>query len=61
MLILYAVETAIGLAVLWLVSNLRVIKQYERGVVYPIRPCAIGRSRTGTDVVGSDRRSPRRR
>ena len=34
MLILYAVETAIGLAVLWLVSNLRVIKQYERGVVY---------------------------
>jgi regulator of protease activity HflC (stomatin/prohibitin superfamily) len=34
MLILYAVEAAIGLAVLWLVSNLRVIKQYERGVVY---------------------------
>jgi regulator of protease activity HflC (stomatin/prohibitin superfamily) len=34
MLILYAVEAAIGLAVLWLLSNLRVIKQYERGVVY---------------------------
>ena len=34
MLILYAVEIAIGLAVLWLVSNLRVIKQYERGVIY---------------------------
>jgi regulator of protease activity HflC (stomatin/prohibitin superfamily) len=34
MVILYAVETAIGLGVLWLASNLRVIKQYERGVVY---------------------------
>jgi regulator of protease activity HflC (stomatin/prohibitin superfamily) len=34
MMILYAVETAIALAVLWLASNLRVIKQYERGVIY---------------------------
>ena len=34
MVILYAVETAIALAVVWLASNLRVIKQYERGVVY---------------------------
>jgi regulator of protease activity HflC (stomatin/prohibitin superfamily) len=34
MLTLYAVEIAIGLGVLWLASNLRVIKQYERGVVY---------------------------
>jgi len=34
MLTLYVVEIAIGLGVLWLASNLRVIKQYERGVVY---------------------------
>ncbi|MGH3677772.1 MAG: slipin family protein [Mycobacterium sp.] len=34
MLILYAATTAIGLAVFWLGSNLRVIKQYERGVIY---------------------------
>ena len=34
MVILYAVETAIAVGVLWLASNLRVIKQYERGVVY---------------------------
>src|SRR6476620_1079071 len=47
MLILYAVETAIGLAVLWLVSNLRVIKQYERGVVY-----RFGRVQTGVRGPG---------
>ena len=34
MIVLYAVAGALGLAVLWLGSNLRVIKQYERGVVY---------------------------
>src|SRR5689334_4748632 len=34
MVILYAVETAVALGVLWLASNLRVIKQYERGVIY---------------------------
>lgn len=34
MVILYAVEAAIALSVLWLASNLRVIKQYERGVIY---------------------------
>ena len=34
MIVLYTLAAALGLAVLWLVSNLRVIKQYERGVVY---------------------------
>jgi regulator of protease activity HflC (stomatin/prohibitin superfamily) len=34
MLTLYVVASAIGLGVLWLASNLRVIKQYERGVIY---------------------------
>ncbi|WP_319447392.1 MULTISPECIES: slipin family protein [unclassified Mycobacterium] len=34
MLTLYVVASAIGVGVLWLASNLRVIKQYERGVVY---------------------------
>jgi regulator of protease activity HflC (stomatin/prohibitin superfamily) len=34
MLTLYVVATAIGVGVLWLASNLRVIKQYERGVIY---------------------------
>ena len=34
MLILYAIAATIGLVVLWLGSNFRVIKQYERGVVY---------------------------
>ena len=61
MLILYAMAAAIGLGVLWLGSNLRVVKQYERGVDLSVRTCAIGRSRTGTHMVDSDRRSPRRR
>lgn len=34
MIVLYALAAVFGLAVLWLVSNLRVIKQYERGVIY---------------------------
>lgn len=34
MLILYAVGAVVALGVLWSVANLRVIKQYERGVIY---------------------------
>ena len=34
MIVLYALAAAFGLAVLWLGSNLRVVKQYERGVVF---------------------------
>ena len=34
MTVLYALAAALGLGVLWLGTNLRVIKQYERGVIY---------------------------
>ena len=34
MIVLYALAATFGLGVLWMGSNLRVIKQYERGVVY---------------------------
>ena len=34
MIVLYALAAAFGLGVLWLGTNLRVIKQYERGVVF---------------------------
>ena len=34
MIVLYALAAIFGLGVLWLGTNLRVIKQYERGVVY---------------------------
>ncbi|MGO4443408.1 slipin family protein [Mycobacterium sp. 2YAF39] len=34
MLILYAIAATIGLGLLWLGSNFRVIKQYQRGVIY---------------------------
>jgi regulator of protease activity HflC (stomatin/prohibitin superfamily) len=34
MIVFYAVATVFGLGVLWLASNFRVIKQYERGVIY---------------------------
>jgi regulator of protease activity HflC (stomatin/prohibitin superfamily) len=34
MIIFYVLASTIGLGVLWLGANLRVIKQYERGVVY---------------------------
>jgi regulator of protease activity HflC (stomatin/prohibitin superfamily) len=34
MIILYTLATAFGLGVLWLGRNVRVIRQYERGVVY---------------------------
>jgi regulator of protease activity HflC (stomatin/prohibitin superfamily) len=34
MIILYALATAFGLGVLWLGSSVRVVKQFERGVVF---------------------------
>ena len=42
MIVLYAVAGALGLAVLWLGSNLRVIKQYRTRRRLPIRTGAIG-------------------
>ena len=48
-MILYALAAAFGLAVLWLGSNFRVIKQFERGVVYRFGRVQSGGSRTGTD------------
>ena len=47
MIVLYALAAALGLGVLWLGSNLRVIKQYERGVVY-----RFGRVQTGVRPPG---------
>jgi regulator of protease activity HflC (stomatin/prohibitin superfamily) len=34
MITLYAIATAAGLGLLWLAQNIRVVKQFERGVVY---------------------------
>lgn len=34
MIVLYALAALCGLVALWLLSNFRVIKQYERGVIY---------------------------
>ena len=48
MIVLYALAAALGLGVLWLGSNFRVIKQYERGVVYRFGRVQTGVRRTGT-------------
>ena len=34
MIVVYALAAALGLGVLWLGTNLRVVKQFERGVVF---------------------------
>ena len=47
MIVLYALAAAIGLGVLWLGTNLRVIKQFERGVVF-----RFGRVQTGVRAPG---------
>ena len=47
MTLLYALAAALGLGVLWLGTNLRVGRQYERGVVY-----RFGRVQTGVRGPG---------
>src|SRR6476469_3106973 len=47
MTVVYALAAALGLGVLWLGTNLRVVKQYERGVV-----CRFGRVQTGVRAPG---------
>ncbi|MFL6084676.1 MAG: slipin family protein [Mycobacterium sp.] len=47
MIVFYAVAAALGLGVLWLGSNLRVVKQFERGVVF-----RFGRVQTGVRPPG---------
>ena len=47
MIVLYAVAAVLGLGVLWLGSNLRVVKQFERGVVF-----RFGRVQTGVRAPG---------
>jgi regulator of protease activity HflC (stomatin/prohibitin superfamily) len=47
MIVLYALATVFALGALWLGSNFRVIKQYERGVVY-----RFGRVQTGVRPPG---------
>src|ERR1700676_3489621 len=46
-MILYAVAGAIGAAVFWLATNLRVVKQFERGVIF-----RFGRVQTGVRGPG---------
>ena len=48
---LYAVATALGLGVLWLGSNLRVVKQYERGVVFRFGRVQSGVRRPGLTML----------
>ena len=47
MIALYALAAALGLGVLWLGTNLRVVKQFERGVVF-----RFGRVQTGVRPPG---------
>lgn len=47
MIALYALAAALGLGVLWLGTNLRVVKQFERGVVF-----RFGRVQTGVRAPG---------
>ena len=47
MIVLYALAAALGLGVLWLGTNLRVVKQFERGVVF-----RFGRVKTGVSAPG---------
>src|SRR3954469_18896846 len=47
MIVFYTLAAALGLVALWLGSNFRVIKQYERGVVY-----RFGRVQTGVRPPG---------
>jgi regulator of protease activity HflC (stomatin/prohibitin superfamily) len=47
MIILYALAAAFGLGVLWLGTNVRVVKQFERGVVF-----RFGRVQTGVRGPG---------
>ena len=47
MIVLYALAAALGLGVLWLGTNLRVVKQFERGVVF-----RFGRVQTGVRAPG---------
>ena len=47
MIVLYALEAAFLLGVLWLGSKFRVVKQYERGVVF-----RFGRVQTGVRAPG---------
>jgi regulator of protease activity HflC (stomatin/prohibitin superfamily) len=47
MTVLYALAAAFGLGVLWLGTNLRVVKQFERGVVF-----RFGRVQTGVRGPG---------
>ena len=47
MTVVYALAAAFGLGVLWLGTNLRVVKQFERGVVF-----RFGRVQTGVSAPG---------
>jgi len=47
MIVVYALAAALGLGVPWLGTNLRVIKQFERGVVF-----RFGRVQTGVSAPG---------
>src|SRR3954447_16099425 len=47
MIVLYALAAAAGFGVLWLATNLRVVKQFERGVVF-----RFGRVQTGVRPPG---------
>lgn len=47
MITLYVLAGAVGLGVVWLVTNLRVVKQFERGVVF-----RFGRVQTGIRTPG---------
>src|ERR1700738_1288639 len=47
MIILYALAAAVGLGVFWLGTNVRVVKQFERGVVF-----RFGRVQTGVRAPG---------
>ena len=50
MIILYALAAALGLGALWLGASLRVVQQFERGVVLRFgvcNPVSVGRGSRG--------------
>lgn len=51
MITFYAIAAAVGLGVLWLGSNLRVVKQFERGVVFRFGRVQNGVRRPGLTML----------
>ena len=52
-MISWAIAAAVGAGIFWLGTNIRVVKQFERGVVYRFGRVQKRHSRPGTDDADS--------